>query len=164
MCKQKPQPVCGIAPPFCAINRGHVNAPVATGNQLQNKIACAAACDLTTKSGLMTDPAASTNGVSKPSTRNPRRRLRKDSEETGTFRQQPQRKRSKLSRETYKSIGNDVEALQNGSISAIDHEGDHGDMDHGTAKATARGKLLAGPTKRIVKYDGSKVLVRSLDF
>ena len=108
----------------------------------------------------MSNPGEGIASTAKPVTRNPRRRQRKDVEDAGPVRQQPQRKRSKISRDTYKATGDQVESEANGHVPTDANGQVDGETDNlARVKIPLRERSQAGAVKRAPKYDGSKVLV-----
>lgn len=105
------------------------------------------------------------------STRNPRRRLRPESDSLPS---QPRRKRSKISNETF-SVPDDAASAagasvkQNGSAVVNGHGRGHGTRSvrkasvqpdrEGTSELVVRGAKKTTTTKRVAKSDGSTVLV-----
>jgi hypothetical protein len=108
---------------------------------------------------IMFSPDTTLHTQSGSSGRNPRRRQRKDSD---SFRQAPQRKRSKLSDETFVPPTNG-KVNGNGSIGVNGYTpyGHSSNHSH-TLEMPLREKKSSGVTKRAPKGDGSIVLVRTL--
>jgi len=108
----------------------------------------------------MSTPSDTLTNTAKPAARNPRRRQRKDVEDAGSVRQQPQRKRSKISRDTYRGTDDQAESEVNGPAPTEPNgQVDGQDDDLARVKIPLRERSQAGAVKRVPKYDGSKILV-----
>lgn len=108
----------------------------------------------------MSNPSDAPTSTAKPATRNPRRRQRIDVEDAGTVRQQPQRKRSKISRDAYKATNDQAESKVNGHLPTnANGQADAEDDDLARVKIPLRERSQVSAVKRVPKYDGSKILV-----
>ncbi|KAK4956948.1 hypothetical protein LTR66_013315 [Elasticomyces elasticus] len=114
----------------------------------------------------MYSPDSAANGGVRASTRNPRRRQRRDSDSS---KQQPQRKRSKLSEDTFAVPNGNVAAYANGSVDGYTN----GIAERHARRSSAqpllqngteipvRGRKQAVIGKRAIKEDGSVVLTQN---
>lgn len=106
----------------------------------------------------MSGTSSQVNGAATPGPRNPRRRARKDTESPASLRQQPQRKRNKLSREAdaANAIRHDADAT-----SAVVDDANKENHESGPVSTPMplreKSRLMA--SRRTAKYDGSKDLV-----
>lgn len=91
--------------------------------------------------------------------RNPRRRRRAEAEEGGSTRQQPQRKRTKISGDT-KQLLAETEATEGGHKINGYTSSSYNDRSSLNGQIAVRGKPHATTSRRGVKDDGAIILVR----
>jgi len=108
----------------------------------------------------MSSPTTSVVTTQSPTPRNPRRRQRKDFEETGSLRSQPLRKRSKVSGNSFRPVA-DSETNGNVTTTAMNGHAPANQLEQASflppVDIPVRGR--SQPGKRVVKNDGGTTLV-----